>query len=84
MLKSRRMRRAAHVARITAKRNTYRILVGKPEGKRPLGRPRHRLVDNSKVDLRDIEWVGMDWIDYPQDRDQWRAIVNMVMNLLVP
>jgi hypothetical protein len=63
------------------KRNTYRILVGKPEGKRPLGRPRRRWVDNIKTDLREIGWDGVDWIDLAQDRDQWRAVVNTVMNL---
>jgi hypothetical protein len=67
-----------------AKRNAYRILVGKPEGKRPLGRPRRRRVDNIKMDLREIEWDGMDWIDPAEDRDQWRALVNAVMNLQVP
>jgi hypothetical protein len=58
--------------------NTYRVLVGKPEGTRPLGRPRHRWVDNIIMDL------GMDWIDLAQDRDQWKALVNTVMNLRVP
>jgi hypothetical protein len=58
--------------------------VGKPEGKRPLGRPRRRWVDNIKMDLREIRGDGMDWIDLAQDRDQWRALVNMVMNLRVP
>jgi hypothetical protein len=66
------------------KRNAYRILVGKPEGKRPLGRPRRRWVDNIKMDLREIEWDGMDWIDLAQDRDRWRAPVNTVMNLRLP
>jgi hypothetical protein len=61
-----------------------RILVGKPEGKRPLGRPRRRWEDNIRMDLGDIEWGGMDWIDLAQDRDQWRALVNTVMNLRVP
>jgi hypothetical protein len=65
------------------KRNAYWILVAKPEGKRPLGRPRHRWVDNIKIDLREIGWNGMVWIDLSQDRDQWRALVNMVMNLWV-
>jgi hypothetical protein len=65
-------------------RNAYRILVGKPEGKRQLGRPRRRLVDNIKMDLREIGWDGMDWINLVQDRDQWRALVNTVMNLRVP
>jgi hypothetical protein len=64
--------------------NAYRILVGKPEGKRPLGRPRRRWVDNVKIDLREIVWGSMDWIDLAQDRDQWRAFVNAVMNLRVP
>jgi hypothetical protein len=66
------------------KRNVYRILVYKPEGKRPLGRPRHRWVDNIKMDLRQIGWGAMDWIDLAQNRDQWRALVNIVMNLKVP
>jgi hypothetical protein len=61
MIKSRRMRRAGHVARIGEKRNLYRILEGKPEGKRPLGRPRRRWEDNIKMDLREIGWGGMDW-----------------------
>jgi hypothetical protein len=60
------------------------ILVGKPEGKRPLGRPRRRWVDNIKMDLTEIGWGGMDWIDLAQDRDQWRALVNTVMNHRVP
>jgi hypothetical protein len=63
------------------KRNAYRILVGKPKGNKPLGRPRCRWVDNIKMDLRDIGWGGMDWIDLAQDRDQWTAVVNTVMNL---
>jgi hypothetical protein len=75
------MRWAGHLARMGEKRNAYRILVGKPEGKRPLGRPRRRWVDNIKMDLREIGWDGMDWIGLAQDRDQWRALVNMVMNL---
>jgi hypothetical protein len=62
----------------------YRILVGNPEGKRPLGRTRRRWVDNIKWDLIEIGWDGMDWIDLAQDRDQWRALVNAVMNLRVP
>jgi hypothetical protein len=84
MIKSRRMRWAGHVAQMGARRNAYRILVGKPAGKRPLGRPRRRWVDNIKMDLRGIGWDGMDWIDLAQDRDQWRILVNMVMNLQVP
>jgi hypothetical protein len=58
--------------------------VGKPEGKRRLGRPRHRWDDNIKLDHREIGWDGVDWIDLPQDKDQWRALVNTVMNLRVP
>jgi hypothetical protein len=58
--------------------------MGTPEGKRPLGRPRRGWVDNVKMDLRKIGWGGMDWIDLVQDRDQWRALVNTVMNLRVP
>jgi hypothetical protein len=65
-------------------RNAYRILVGKPEGKRPLGRPRRRWVDNIKMDLMKIGWDGVDWIDMAQDRDQWRALVNTVLNIRVP
>jgi hypothetical protein len=81
---SRRMRRAGHAARTGEKMNAYRILVGNPEEKRPLGRPRRRWVDNIKLDLREIGWDGMDWIDLAQDRDQWRALVNAVMNFRVP
>jgi hypothetical protein len=66
------------------KRNAYRILVGKPEGKRQLGRPRRRWVDNIRMDLREIGWDDVDWIDLAQDRDQWRAPLNTVMNLRVP
>jgi hypothetical protein len=66
------------------KRNAYRILVGNPEANRPLGRPRRRWVDNIKMNLRDVEWDGGDWIDLAQDRDEWRVLVNAVMNLRVP
>jgi hypothetical protein len=66
------------------KRNECRIFVGKPEGKRPLGRPRYRWVDNIKMDLREIGWSGMGWIDLTEDRDQWRSLLNIVMNLEVP
>jgi hypothetical protein len=65
-------------------RNAYRILVGKPEGKRPLGRPIRSWVDNIKMNLREIGWDGMDWIELAQDRGQWRVLVNMVMSLRVP
>jgi hypothetical protein len=66
------------------KRNAYRILVGKPERERPLGRLRRRWVDNIRMDLREIGWGGKEWIDLAQDRAQWRALVNTVMNLRVP
>jgi hypothetical protein len=65
-------------------RDAYRILVGRPEGRRPLGRPRRRWEDNIKMDLQEVRWEGVDWIDMAQDRDIWRAVVNAVMNLLVP
>jgi hypothetical protein len=78
MIKSRRMRWAGHVARMGEKRNACRILVGKPEGKRPLVRPRHRWVN-----LTETGWDGMDSINLAQDRDQWRALVSTVMNLWV-
>jgi hypothetical protein len=65
-------------------RNAYRIFVGKPERKRPLVRPRRRWLDNTKMDLREIGWDAVDWIDLAQDREQWRALVNTVMNLRVP
>jgi hypothetical protein len=84
IIKSRRMRWVGHVARMGEKRNAYRILVGKPEGKRPLGRQRCRWVDNIKMDLRELVWEGVDWIDMALDRDQWKALVNTVLNLRVP
>jgi hypothetical protein len=65
------------------KRGAYRILVGRPEGRRPLGRPKRRWEDNIKMDLQGVGW-GMDWIDLPQDRDGWRDLVNAVMNFRVP
>jgi hypothetical protein len=65
-------------------RGAYRILVGSPEGRRPLGRPRRRWDDNIKKDLQEVGWRGMDWIDLSQDRDRWRALVSAVMNLRVP
>jgi hypothetical protein len=73
------MRWAENVARIGENRNANRILVGKPEGMRPLGRLRRRWVDNIKIDLREIGWVGVDWVDLAQDRVQWRVLVNKVM-----
>jgi hypothetical protein len=66
-----------------AKRNTCKILVEKPEGKRPPGRSRRRWVDNIKMDLREIAWIGKDWTGLAEDRDQWRALVNKVVNLRV-
>jgi hypothetical protein len=66
------------------KRNAYSILVGKQEGKRPLGRPRRRRVDNIKIDLGELGWDGADWVDLAQDTDQWRVLVNTVMNLRAP
>jgi hypothetical protein len=84
MIKSRRMRWEGHVARMGEKTNAYMVLMVKAEGRRPLGRPRRRWVDNIKIDLREIGWDGVDWFDLAQDRDQWRALVNTVMNLRVP
>jgi hypothetical protein len=66
------------------KRNAYRISVGKPEGKRPLGRPRRRRMNKFKMDFREMGWYGMHWIDLAQDREQWMALVSTVMNLRVP
>jgi hypothetical protein len=84
MIKSRSMRWAGHEARMGEKRKAYRILVGKPEGKSPLGRPRRRWMDNIKMDLREIGRNGVDLIDMTQARDQWRALVNTLLNLRVP
>jgi hypothetical protein len=83
MIKSRRMRWAGHIARTGRKGNAYGILVWKLEGKTSRGRPRRRWVDNIKIDLREIEWDGVVWIELAQDRDQWRGPVNTVMNLRV-
>jgi hypothetical protein len=82
-VKSRRMRWAGHVARMGEVRKVYKILVGKPEGKRPLGRPRRRWEDGIRMDLREIGLAGVDWIRLAQYRDRWRAVVSAVMNLLV-
>jgi hypothetical protein len=82
MIKSKRMRLAGHVARMREKRNAYRILVGKPEGKRLL--VRWAWEDNIKMDLRETEWDVKDWMHLAQDKDKWRALVNTVMNLRVP
>ena len=79
-----RMRWAGYVARKGERRGVYRVLVGKPEGKRSLGRPRHRWEDNIKMDLQEVGCGVMNWIELAQDRDRWRALVNAVMNLWVP
>jgi hypothetical protein len=84
IIKARRMRWAGHVARRGEKRNVYMLLVGKPEGKRPLGRPRRRWIDNIKMDLLEIGVSVVDWIGLAQDRYRWRALVNSVMNLRLP
>jgi hypothetical protein len=84
IIKSRRMRWAGHVARMGEKINAYRLLVGKPEGKKPLERPRRRWVDNIKRDLGEVGWGNVDWICLAQDRNRWRAVVNSVLNLRVP
>jgi hypothetical protein len=82
-VKSRRMRWAGHVARIGEERKVYKVLVGKPEGKRPLGRPRRRWEDGIRMDVKKIGLGGVDWIRLAQDRDRWRAVVSAVMNLRV-
>jgi hypothetical protein len=84
IIKPRRMRWAGHVARMGEKRNAYRLLVGKPEKKRPLGRPRCRWVDNIRMDLGEVGWGDVDWIGLAKDRNRWRALVNSVLNLWVP
>ena len=84
VIKSRRMRWAGHVACVGERRGVHRVLVGKPEGKRPLGRPRHRWEDNIKMDLQEVGCEGMDWISLAQDGDSWRALVTVVMKLWVP
>jgi len=83
MIKSRRMRWAGHVARM-GERGMYRVLVGKLEGKRPLGRPRRRWVDNIRTDLQVVGCGYMDWIGLAQDTDRWRRLVSAIMNLRVP
>jgi hypothetical protein len=82
-VKSRRMRWAGHVGRMGEERKVYKVLVGKPEGKRPLGRPRRRWEDGIRMDLRESGLEGVDWIRLAQDRDRWRAVVSAVMSLRV-
>ena len=84
VIKSRRMRWAGHVARMGEEMGVHRVLVGKPEGKRPLGRPRRRWVDNIRMDLQEVGCGYVDWIGLAQDRDRWRMLVSTVMNLRVP
>jgi hypothetical protein len=85
IIKSRRMRWAGHVARMgQQKKKAYRLLVGKPEGNRPLGRPRHKRVDNIRMDLGEVGWGDVDWIGLAQDRNRRGALVNSVLNLRVP
>ena len=78
------MRWAGHIARTGERRAVYRVLVGKPEGKRSLGRARHRWENNIKMDLQEVGCGGTDWIELAQNRDRWRALVNAVLNLRVP
>ena len=82
-IKSGRMRWAGHVARMGEERGTYRVLMRKPEGKRPLGKPRRRWVDNIRMDLQEVGCGYVDWIGLAQDRDSWRTLVSAVMNLRV-
>jgi len=84
VIKSRRMRWTGHVARMGEERGVYRVLVGKPEGNRPLGRPRRRWVDNIKMDLQEVGCGYMDWIGLAQDRERWRTLVSAAMNLRFP
>ena len=84
VIKSRRMRWASHVARTGKRRGVYRILVGKPEGKRPPGRPRLRWEDNITMNLQEVGCGGTDWIELAQDKDWWLALVNAKMNLRIP
>ena len=84
VIKSRRIRWAGHVARMGEERGAYRVLVGKPEGKRPLGRPSSRWMDNIRMDLHEVGCGYVDWIGLARDRDRWRTLVNAVMNLRVP
>jgi hypothetical protein len=82
-IKSRRIRSAGHVARMGEEKKVHKVLVGKPEGKRPLGRPKRRMENGSGMDLKETGWRSAEWIQLAQDRDWWRAVVNTVMNLRV-
>jgi hypothetical protein len=84
IMKARRMRWARHVARMGERRNEYGLLVGKPEGRRSLGRTRRRWLDNVRMDLVEVGWGDVDWIGLARDRDRWRSVVNSVLNLRVP
>jgi len=84
VIKSRRMRWAGHVARMGEERGVHKVLVWKPEGRRPLGRPKRRWVDNIRMDLQEVGCGYMDWIGLVQDRDRWRTLVSAVMNIRVP
>ena len=84
VIKSRRMRWVGHVARMGEERGVYRVLVGKPEGNRPMGRPRRRWVNNIRMDLQEVGCWYIEWIGLAQDRDRWRTLVSAVMNLQVP
>jgi hypothetical protein len=84
IIKARRMKWVGHVARMGEKRNEYRLLLGNPEGRSPLGRPRRRWLDNIRMDLAEVGWGDVDWTGLAQDRDRWRALINSVSNLRVP
>ena len=84
VIKSRRMKWAGHVALMGEEREMHRVLVGKPEGRRPLGRPRGRWADNIRIDLQEVEYGYMDWIGLAQGRDRWRTLVSAIMNFRVP
>jgi len=84
VIRAKRMRWAGHVARMGEENGVYRVLVDKPEGRRPLGRPRRRWVDNIKMDLQEVGCGYMDWTGLAQDRDRWRTLVSAVMNIRVP
>jgi hypothetical protein len=84
IIRARRMRWAGHVPRMGEKKNAYKLLAGKPKGRRPLGRPKRRWLDNIRMDLVEVGWGDLDWIGLAQDREKWKALVNSVLNLRVP